>query len=162
MNQEQNVFLLRDYIFKRLVGMINGTGWYISFKNFRKISRGELHKVKNDIIAVIDPEDVEKNFYLDAKYLKGNLEGAVKDLIHEFAHVVFGELLADEVWVAIKWHPCWSRKKYKNAMEDWEESEIEEFQEIFSASLTDKQTRILELLIEDARKRFLKEKSKRQ
>ncbi len=138
MPQEKHLLLLRDWIFHRLVGLLNSGEWMVKIKDFRK-SRS---KAERNYFGLTNFD--EQIIYLDKR------SGTPRILGHELGHVAFVELLESE-----------GEKRDRGRRKDtfpWEERQILCFEEYFYNSLSVKQIAILQYFIDDAHSEYGKDR----
>lgn len=130
--KQKNAFLVINWLFERLVGCLISGDFDVEIIDFKKLP----DERDRELLGLTDYEN--KKIFL-------NFEGGAKPeiLIHELGHVFFDEFIDDEARTTIP----------ANEREKWSENKIWDFEECFCASLTQKQTRILQVFINDIKRR---------
>lgn len=138
MPRSKQLRLARDWIFDRMVSILNGQ-WTLEVKDLRK-SRDKDDRWS---AGITDHED--QVITLD------QADGSERVLVHELGHVLFDPFLEEEARLAVPY--LGKNKKTQNERFGWTEDRIHEFEEYFYNSLLPRQLAILRTFIREARDR---------
>lgn len=129
--------LFRDWFFDRLIWVLISGEWKVKIKDFKN----SKNKKEREFFGWTDFHSDKEGgvIYLDKS------GGTPRILVHELGHVVLGDIFDNEA-------------QYKNRtekeIEEWTESQVLVFEQLFYRCLSVKQKRILKVFIDKARIEF--------
>lgn len=135
----KNLYFLRDWLFSRLVWfLIDGT-WKVEIKDFK----GSQKKSERCLLGLMDPDT--NTIFLDKH------GGTPAILVHELGHIIFQDILDEEVRGKPK--KFLKNIKGRRKFEKWSELRVKEWERYFTRSLSRGQVRVLQFFIDEAKKR---------
>lgn len=127
--RKNNLIFLRDWIFERIVNFLAREGENIIIKKLKYSSD------KNDRKCTGYVDYDNEKIYFDAERLTST------EIVHEFTHLIFGELLfdeADQQGAGANYSKRWN----------WDEDRTKEFTSFFLSSLTNRQVAVLQKFVD--------------
>lgn len=145
--KRKSLYWFRDWLFNLLMDYFINSGWIIIIKDFKNSKK----RSKRLIIGLTDYR--KEIIYLDID------DGTPRILIHELCHFALGIVL-EKMARSIPWKDLKKvRGKHRANREFvWEELRTEEFEKHFYRSLSKRQIIILRGFIDEAQKRYRKDK----
>lgn len=143
MEERQSLLKFRDWLFILLIDYLVNSGWVVVIKDFKKSEK------RSESIFVGLTDYQEEIIYLDKD------SGTPRVLVHELCHFALGIVL-EKMAKDLSWKDLKKVKGKRRANKEfnWVELRTQEFEKFFYNSLTRRQIKVLQGLVDEARARY--------